>query len=236
MSMHAVILDEARGWPMAPASDRPAFPRLAAAVRMRRALHARGQRLRAGWLAATATARSWRAPGTPLERATHAAAIAARRLAIDGLEIDRLGEVPARAAIVVVGADEPALLRAVLAGAPGFVLSAAPVVPAWLAPRLGNHVVGDDDAAATRHALVALRAGLPVITSRALAARLDLVTVARMVRVPIVPVIARRRGPRPPELRVVVCPPLYPLAGEAHAGALARALDVTATSRPADSW
>ena len=90
--------------------------------------------------------------------------------------------------------------------------------------------------AATRHALAALRAGLPVVTTRALAARLDLLTVARMVRVPIVPVIARRRGPRPPEVRVVVCPPLYPLAGEAHAGALARALDVTATSRPADSW
>ncbi|MBK7077678.1 MAG: hypothetical protein IPH44_35815 [Myxococcales bacterium] len=232
MSMHAVILDETPSW----RADRPAFPRLAAAVRMGRALHARGQRLRAGWLTAAATARSWRAPGTPSERATQAAEIAARLLALDGVEVDRVGVVPARPAIVVAGTDEPALLRAILAGTPAFVLSAAPVLPAWLAPRLGNHVVTDDDVAATRHALAALRAGLPVVTTRALAARLDLLTVARMVRVPIVPVIARRRGPRPPEVRVVVCPPLYPLAGEAHAGALARALDVTATSRPADSW
>ena len=194
-----------------------AFPTLARVVGAGRAVRTGGRHLRARVVGAAALVRGQRGP---------CAATIGEVLAIDGITIDRIGAIPARACLVITPAEDPRLHLAILAGTDGVAVLPAAPGPRWLAPALGIHVTdGRAPAlAATRHALAALQAGRPVVTCLGATGIDELVRLASLIGAPVVAVAAAFDRRAPTRAGVIVRAPLHPLPGELPTALVARAL------------
>ncbi|MBK9033663.1 MAG: hypothetical protein IPL61_20760 [Myxococcales bacterium] len=194
-----------------------AFPTLARVVAAGRAVRAGSRQLRAAVVGATALVRTRRvAPATTI----------GELLAIDGITVDRIGAIPARACLVITPADDPRLHLAILAGVDAAAVLPRAPGPRWLASALGIHVAdgATSTVAATRHALAALQAGRPVVTSLAVAGIDELVRLASLAGAPIVAVAAAFDRHAPARAGVIVRAPMYAFPGEAPTALVARGL------------
>lgn len=200
----------------APPVDRPGLPLLARVVAVghtARATYRRAQAFRA----LLAARRQLRTVAHPIrDRAAVLAELAARLLVIDGVDLDVIGVAPTGPCLVVVSVAQPRHLLSILAAVPAAAVIERGPLAGPTGVRLGVRAPAPGPGAvrlAVGHAIEALRAGVPVVTTPSAVGAEELFGLAALIGAPVATarVVVGRSGRRHD---VIVRAPRQPRPGE----------------------